>query len=164
MSSELRSAISILPEEEQEKLYAGATAEECAEALSDYATKLEAERDALRAEIEQLKNPWISVEDRLPKEGEIVHIYCANHPRKYDEDYSAYKDGSDRTPEKLRDREYARAWYKDHPIKKGSVYMTAISGLSWRMRGGATDSKYGFFGSNRVVTHWMPLPKLEGQG
>ncbi len=36
---------------------------------------LEAERDALKAEIEHLKNPWISVEDRLPlKSGEIKQV------------------------------------------------------------------------------------------
>jgi len=53
MSSELRDAISILPEADQKKLYEGATAEECAEALSDYAIKLEAERDALQARLNE---------------------------------------------------------------------------------------------------------------
>ena len=39
---------------------------------AEYMLSLEAERDALRAEIEQLKNPWISVEDELPEEHEII--------------------------------------------------------------------------------------------
>jgi hypothetical protein len=55
MSSELRDAISILPEADQKKLYEGATAEECAEALSDYAIKLEADRDALQAKLDRIK-------------------------------------------------------------------------------------------------------------
>ncbi len=48
MSDKLRDAISILPDEDLDRLSQGATAEECTEALSDYAIKLEAERDALK--------------------------------------------------------------------------------------------------------------------
>ena len=51
MSSGLREAISILPVEDLDRLSQGATAEECAEALSDYAIKLEAERNALKNEL-----------------------------------------------------------------------------------------------------------------
>ncbi len=55
MSDKLRDAISILPDEDLDRLSQGATAEECTEALSDYAIKLEAERDALKAKLDKIK-------------------------------------------------------------------------------------------------------------
>jgi len=58
--SELRDAISILPAKDLDKLNQGATAEECAEALSDYAIKIEAERDALK---KMLDIAWDAVQE-----------------------------------------------------------------------------------------------------
>ena len=39
-----------------------------AEALVEYRDKLKQERDQLAATVERLRNPWISVEDGLPKQ------------------------------------------------------------------------------------------------
>ena len=52
--SELRDAISVLPAEDLDRLSQGATAEECAEALSDYVVELEAQNTALRSKLEKI--------------------------------------------------------------------------------------------------------------
>ena len=78
------------------------------------------ELDALRAEIEQLKNPWISVEEAYPDD---------------DSGYQVFVIAND--------------------IISQSVDMIHYNGNSW-MRDG---SEY-----PPIVTHWMPIPKLEGEG
>ncbi|MCP4142236.1 MAG: hypothetical protein GY787_06455 [Alteromonadales bacterium] len=55
MSAQLRDAISILPAEDLDRLSQGATAEECAEALSDYAIKLESERNTYKANLDRIE-------------------------------------------------------------------------------------------------------------
>ena len=42
-------------------------------------TKLESDNAAIRAEIDALKNPWISVEDRLPEEHVMVLILTVDN-------------------------------------------------------------------------------------
>ena len=87
--------------------------------------KLEAERDALRAEIEQLKNPWISVEDRLP-EGDYFLI----------------------------------ANFRNKPV---------FQAVAWNFKTHNKSGKFIKYTGGEIlhinnVTHWMPLPKLEGKG
>jgi hypothetical protein len=79
--NELREAISILPEETLSRLYQGSTAEECAEALSDYAIEVEAERDALQEHLKFLRSLVSdgAKEGFNPMVGDWVEkLFCSN--------------------------------------------------------------------------------------
>ena len=85
---------------------------------------LEAKRDALQAELEQLKNPWISVEDGLPIKTKMVLVKCNDIVSEWEQLIEAYV-----CPE------------------YGNIF--------WQVEGEDFTP---------IVTHWMPLKKLEGEG
>ena len=85
---------------------------------------IEAERDALQAEIEQLKNPWVSVEDSQPPKNDY---------------YLAWDGGPDTRYFHYNCDDGVHYWNFQHPTKH-------------------------WLRTDNPVTHWMPIPKLEGKG
>ena len=100
------------------------TMKKCRIAWDNGAYVNEAERDALQAELEQLKNPWISVEDGLPIKTKMVLVKCNDIVSEWEQLIEAYV-----CPE------------------YGNIF--------WQVEGEDFTP---------IVTHWMPLKKLEGEG
>lgn len=91
----------------------------------------------LRKEIEQLRNPWISVEERLPEKWKRLKVYQGTGEECYSwitKDVFVIKDGWE-TPE--------IAFY-DYDAK-----------IWWSEFGDNIENLFG------EPTHWMPIPQIE---
>ena len=92
--------------------------------MQSFCTGYEMAADKYKAELEQLKNPWISVEDELPIKTQMVLVKCNDIVSEWEQLIEAYV-----CPE------------------YGNIF--------WQVDGEDFAP---------IVTHWMPLPRLEGQG
>lgn len=108
-------------------------------------------------------NGWtlIDINDAstLPDDGVVVIVYVPTHPEKFDDGYSKYKDGRDRTEDELAFRAMMRNWYAKNKIQKAYIYQTALNGKCWRVGEPAPDSRASFTEFPSSIRYWKPLPK-----
>lgn len=106
---------------------------------------------------------WISVEDKLPENGEMVFVYLGNYRQSQKYDVVRFEKGvSQEERKQMKERSLVdigvNVYSNGHQVlaKRSSMFMASDEEGNNRKPYSWTNSPMQYFGQD--VTHWMPLP------